>query len=225
MFANALTAIPLSSHNICILFSTASAIKRGEKVCGDTATTFSIGDGKHVVCILDGMGSGSDAAKDSADYTRLLKKLILHGLDKKEAVRFINEQLMGEKRERILGIDIISVDLSAGYMDTCKAGAAPTYLVRGGKVYEFGSASVPVGVLADADMEVNRCRICSGDTIVMVSDGFSEKGGEWMGRRLFDRISSGITSCLELSEALLSDACDEDLDAYDDLTVVTLKIV
>ena len=82
-----------------------------------------------------------------------------------------------------------------------------------------------MGVLEEVSADTNRCRIYSGDTVVMVSDGFSEKGGEWMGRRLFDRISSGITSCVDLAEALLSDACEEGLDVYDDLTVVTVKIV
>jgi len=207
------------------LFAKASAVKRGETSCGDNAGYFSVGEGKYVVCILDGMGSGAAASSDSRTCSVLLRKLLTRGVDKKEAVRFINEQLMRENRERVLGVDIMTVDLNSGYMDVCKAGAAPTYIARGGKIYELGASSLPIGILDDVDAEASRCRISSGDILVMVSDGFFERGGDWMGKHLFDRIAAGTTSCAELAEALIEDACGDGLDLYDDLTVVAVNIL
>ena len=146
-------------------------------------------------------------------------------MDKKEAVHFLNERLSEDEYESILGVDLTIVDLDGGYIETYKAGGSPTYIIRNGKIYEFGVSSLPIGVLDEVHGEVNRCRIRPDDIIVMVSDGFLEKGGQWLGGRLSSYASDGRLSCSDITEMLIEDGCQAGLDGYDDLTVVAAKIL
>lgn len=213
--------------NVCqkLLISKGACTKKGEKASGDNAVTFITKDNKHVICLLDGMGSGVRASKQSSECGLVLRKLIESGVDKKEAVHFLNERLSEDKYESILGVDLTIVDLDGGYIETYKAGVSPTYIIRNGKIYEFGVSSLPIGVLDEVHGEVNRCRIRPDDIIVMVSDGFLEKGAQWLGGRLSSYASDGRLSCSDITEMLIEDGCQAGLDGYDDLTVVAAKIL
>ncbi|MGN1120735.1 MAG: SpoIIE family protein phosphatase, partial [Eubacteriales bacterium] len=63
-----------------------------------------------------------------------------------------------------------------------KAGAAPTYILRTGKLYKIFSATPPVGILSSFAAESTRFDVEPNDLILMLSDGVVPNGedGAWL---------------------------------------------
>ena len=199
------------------------AQKRG-KVCGDNCCVFSSGN-KQIICLADGMGSGPEAAKESLRSSKLLENLISKGVEKEDAIKVINETLIKSEYETVLALDITMIDLKTGVCEFIKAGAAPTYIVRNGSLYELGTKSVPIGILDEVSLEYERSKMLSGDIILMISDGMISDGSEWLSFLIRGLSKAELQSPLLLSDSIMSAAKHLDKNFSDDLTVIAAKIV
>lgn len=208
-----------------IVTSKISVPKRGEKVCGDCGGAFHASQYRYVLCIADGMGSGVSAAKQSAKGATVIKKLMDNGIEKADALKIVNEMLLRSKKEIIMGIDLIVIDLISGLCESFKAGAAPTFLIRDGIPYEAGGASLPIGMMEDTDLIYNKYNIAHGDRIVMVSDGFTGQGTEWIRNYLTEVCMEEDIPSLDISSGLTERAKKLGLNKKDDLTVITAEFV
>lgn len=79
-------------------------------------------------------------------------------------------------------MDLLETDLLTGRCSFVKAGAAPTYILREGKLYKIVSATPPVGILSSFTAESTRFDVRPGDLIFMLSDGIVQNGedGAWL---------------------------------------------
>ena len=68
-------------------------------------------------------------------------------------------------------LDLVSVDLYTGTARLFKAGAAPGFLVHGGKARAVGEASLPMGILGGVSGQSRVVHLAAGDYVVLVSDG------------------------------------------------------
>ena len=68
-------------------------------------------------------------------------------------------------------LDLVSVDLYTGTARLFKAGAAPGFLVHGGKVRAVGEAACPWASSAASAGRAGWCIWAAGDYVVLVSDG------------------------------------------------------
>lgn len=123
----------------------ASCAKDGETLCGDTASFFEHDDYFYAL-IADGMGSGRDAALTSRLAAIYLEKLLCVGADKGDALRMLNKVLMAKKDEVFTTVDLIEIDKLTGEATLVKAGAAPSYLLRGGDCTSWKAARCPPGL-------------------------------------------------------------------------------
>ena len=71
------------------------------------------------------------------------------------------------------GIDLMEIDRYTGEARFIKSGAAPSFVIRGGRLFRLCSKTVPIGILRALDAEMIRFSLEAGDVIVMVSDGVS----------------------------------------------------
>ena len=102
--------------------------------------------------------------------------------------------VLKSSEESFSTLDICSVDLYTGEAEFIKIGAAPTFILRDGKVKIIRSSSLPIGMLNDVDLEVSEGQLQHGDIIVMVTDGVTEavaqgasiisSGDDWMSNTL-----------------------------------------
>ncbi len=214
-----------SKGSMNIITSKISIPKKGEKVCGDCGGAFCASQYRYVLCIADGMGSGVAAAKQSTKGATVIKKLMDNGIEKADALRIVNEMLLNSKKEIIMGIDLIVIDLLSGLCESFKAGAAPTFLIRDGVPYETGGASLPIGMMEETDLIYNKYNIRCGDRIVMVSDGFVERGTGWIKDYLTEACSETDVPSLDISSGLTERAKRLGLNKKDDLTVITAEFV
>ncbi|MBE6890808.1 MAG: hypothetical protein E7481_02155 [Ruminococcaceae bacterium] len=214
----------LNRKGFKIEYSKCSEPKVGESVCGDSCSVFTSGD-RQVICIADGMGTGPAAAKESRKSSKLIEDLMCKGVAKEDAIRVINETLIKSEYETVLAIDMSVLDLKTGVCEFVKAGAAPTFVIRNGSLYELGSKSVPVGILDEVKLEYERSRLLSGDVLLMVSDGMVSDGSDWLALLIRGMSDLELRSPLLLTSSIMTVAKHLKKNIMDDITVVAAKIM
>ncbi|UCH84768.1 MAG: SpoIIE family protein phosphatase [Candidatus Latescibacterota bacterium] len=122
------------------------------------------------------------------------------------------------------------VDLKAGLMKYANAGHEFPYLVSGDGVRTLGESGIVIGCVEEFPYEENTCRIPSGGTLVLYTDGITDAatgGGESYGEERLRRSleQNGDASSTELCERILDEVRDFSRggDYHDDLTLVVLK--
>lgn len=84
--------------------------------------------------LCDGMGTGRPAAVDGNLAAELTARLLKAGFTAELAARLVNVALaLKSDEESGATLDLISVDLYTGTARLFKAGAAPGFLVHGGR--------------------------------------------------------------------------------------------
>ena len=143
-----------------------------EKIPGDTFLMTELPGGKQGIALSDGMGSGEDAFRESSMVVEMLEELLGAGFPVKTAVQMMNTALViGREEVRFCTVDVALFDLYEGACEFVKAGAAATFLTRQGEVEIIRSATLPIGVLQDIEIDTETRRLESGDYVIMVTDG------------------------------------------------------
>ena len=203
-------------------FAKAFAQKEGELFCGDTTGGFRTADDRFVFTVADGMGSGTRAARQSVKAVKMMEQLSRNGLKQEDILKVINRNLLSCEEETVLGMDVASVDLKSGVCDLFKAGAAPTYVLRNGIVYEIGSETLPVGMLEEVDFKHERCRLAENDYLILISDGVLGKDKKWLGEFL-NRMPVP-RDCMTLADGILQEAKRVGRNRVDDVTVLAVRV-
>ncbi len=160
--------------------------KGKNSACGDTVSQFENREQYFYSMLSDGMGTGKDAALVSAVATVFLRKMLSAGNKKSTSLEMLNDLLCSQYGESTTTVDLLEVDMITGEAAFVKSGAAPSFLLRKGRIFRVQSKTMPIGILRAADAEQVRFLCEDGDIIVMLSDGvvggFEECG--WLLRLL-----------------------------------------
>lgn len=199
-------------------------------VSGDNYTFMSTGDGKYIVALSDGMGSGQKAATQSRATISLLEQFMESGFDKDTAVKLINSILvLKSDDDSFATIDLSVIDLYDGKVEFVKVGAVSTYIKRGDKVETVRTVSLPAGILGNIETELVRRQVESGDFIIMITDGIidsfknEEEDGEKALLRYLQEIES--TNPQEIADTLLGRAYENSGGKpADDMMVLAAKV-
>lgn len=203
--------------------ASASTPKQGESICGDTCVSFVAEDGRQVYFIADGMGTGANAGQQSFRIAALLKKLLSQGLDKNDALKIINETLLKNTDESVMGLDIAILCEQNGICEFIKAGAAPSYIIRKGTVYEIGSSTLPIGILDDITPGRSKCMLLKGDVVIMISDGLISHNGNWIKEILSD-VETEKLDPICLAGFINEEAKRAGLTDKDDISVIVIYL-
>ena len=125
-----------------------SASRPAEEVSGDACDQFCDSCGRAQMILCDGMGTGRPAAVDGQLAARLTGQLLRAGFAAESAARLVNVAMGLKNGEQESGatLDLLTVDLFTGRAGLFKAGAAPSFLVRGGDPRMMEGASLPMGI-------------------------------------------------------------------------------
>ena len=165
------------------VFGTAGAAARGE-VSGDAVQQFCSPTAAQMI-LCDGMGTGRPAAVDGNLAAELTARLLKAGFTAELAARLVNVALaLKSEDESGATLDLISVDLYTGTARLFKAGAAPGFLVHGGRARAVGDVSLPIGVLGGVNGQSRVVHLTAGDYAVLVSDGLLVDGPGWVAKQL-----------------------------------------
>lgn len=126
-------------------------------------------------------------------------------------------------------LDLGIVDLNKGVLNTIKMGACSTYIKRSnGEIELISSASLPVGILSDINIDRDSRKLKDGDYIIMVSDGIVDAGkNKNLGDNWLIYFLKGLdtTNPKEISNEILNRALDiQNNNIHDDMTVLVSKV-
>ncbi|MBQ9780116.1 MAG: SpoIIE family protein phosphatase [Clostridia bacterium] len=188
--------------------------------CGDHIALFKSENACFYALISDGMGSGEDASLTSDICALFLEKMLSAGNRVELSVRmlnsFIRQKNNGTGDECSATVDLMELDLMSGQAIFAKNGAAPTYVVRGGRVYKLRSRTLPIGILKDSDPQLLTFRMHPGDVVVMVSDGVTHGNDEcpWLIDLLSEPLPESMDHLrLEILRHAIASGSPDDLSA------------
>ena len=163
---------------------TAYAVMRPkEEVSGDVFSYRQIVDGKYLLALADGMGSGEIAQAESTATMELFEDLMASGFERKLAIQMINSMLVLKSDiESFSTMDVTVIDEYTGIAEFLKMGAASSFILRGDEVITIRSDSLPLGILEHIEVEMYHKQLQDGDMIIMVTDGMLECKNDFIGK-------------------------------------------
>ena len=139
---------------------------------GDSHAIRALGDDRLVLMLSDGMGSGEEAARESAQTLRLLGRFLTADVSCPLALETVNELMLARSDSDMFAtVDVCQIDLAAGYAEFTKLAACRSLILRGDEVIEVEGGRLPLGILEKVQPSVTRVEIGAGDVIIMASDG------------------------------------------------------
>lgn len=146
--------------------------KAGELVSGDNFTLMQKDTGKVIMSLADGMGSGTEANRESETVIEMLEQILEAGFPQESAIRLMNSCMLLQSSSQIFStIDLCMVDLYNATCDMMKSGAAASFLCKDGEIEVIRSNAFPPGVLQQSDYESQHRKLEPGESIVMMTDG------------------------------------------------------
>lgn len=206
-----------------LLTGMARQCKGEEDVSGDNFSCHELSDGQIMLCLSDGMGSGSQAFLESQMATELLEELLDAGFSVERAIYMVNALLLVQEEQNPTTMDLALVDLHTGRARFYKQGAVGTFIRRGNQVLQVEPGALPMGIDCEAAPACARVQLLEGDMIVMITDGIlDDLPGEDKEAVLCDYLSrTKKNNARELAEDILQMACAcQEGGARDDMTVM-----
>ena len=217
----------LSDDRYVMAIGKSEVMKSKSETSGDSTLSVRLKDGKYLVAISDGMGSGKEARRSSTQALGLLENLLLSGFDKKISLDLINTSLINQNSEIFATLDIAIVDLYKGNIEFIKSGACPTYIKNKKKVQMIKSTSLPTGITEESSIQTFDKDIESGDIMLMCSDGVLDSNIEYKNKELWikymlEDIETNNTQ--KIADLILNEAVDNNFGvAKDDMSIVVCK--
>ena len=214
----------LEAEPLAVSVGIAALKKRGERVSGDKGSYFKTDAGILCVILSDGMGTGDEAARDSAQVVAILEKFLRAGVDGACAMQLLNSALLlrGGENWGFATVDLMCIDLFSGETSFFKYGAAPSYVRSGKAVRRIKGESLAAGLSLGGGNapDLVRMKLSPGSAAVIVSDGVLAGGDdEWIRTMLLN----GGDDMKALAKKTLREA-ERLYGGSDDMTVVTLRV-
>lgn len=155
-------------------FGVAKRTKDGSDLSGDTYSLCKINEGRFLVALCDGMGSGKRAGRGSASAISLIESLSRAGLSGEAVARLSNGMLSLCSDESFSALDMALIDLYGGDCDIMKVGAPFGLLLTGGGVKVLDKSSLPLGILDDVSPQSVGIKLKGDEMLVLMSDGVTD---------------------------------------------------
>ena len=212
-----------------IQIGVAKTTKDGSTISGDTSIQARLDDGKYLIAISDGMGSGKEAKKSSNMTIAMLNKLLSSGFDRDTSLRLINSTLSSINEDDMYAtLDVGIFDLYTRKLEFIKNGACPTFIKNRRNVQVLKSLSLPTGILNDIDLVVYDKDLEDNDILVMCSDGILESSEEYTNKELWIKYlleDIETDDPQKIADIILHEAIDNNYGkAKDDMTVIVTRI-
>lgn len=205
--------------------------KEESPISGDSSLMLKLDDGKYLLAISDGMGTGPKARQASQIAIKMLQRLLASGFDKDTSIELINSTLVNttEEEDGYATLDIAILDLYSGNIEFIKNGACPTYIKENKKVQIVKALSLPAGMLENINLVVYDKDIEDNDILVMCSDGIMESNGEYQNKELWvrDILESLETDNVQkIADIITKEAIDNGYGiCKDDMTIIVAKFI
>ena len=204
-------------------------MSKSDTISGDNYSFIELKDGKFMIALCDGMGTGPKAALESSTTITLLEKFLYAGFDRDVALNAINSMmLLKSDDETYSTIDMAVINQYTGEVEFIKVGAVSTFIKHEESVQIIRTGTLPAGILSKIDLELVKNKLKEGDFVVMVTDGVLDCNKDildkekWLSDMIMDiktrnpqRLAEEILrGCLEANGGF----------APDDMTIISARI-
>lgn len=219
----------ISKNKYKLQIGLAKITKDGSPVSGDTTLKMKLQDGKQLIAISDGMGSGPNARKSSKIAVQMLKRLLISGFNKKTSLDMINSSMcLNSEDDSYATLDIAIFDLYEGNVEFIKNGASPTYIKNRHHVDVIKNITLPTGILNHIELKISDRDVEENEILVMCSDGIAESNAEYENKELWLKYlleQMETNNAQKMADIILKEAIDNNYGTpKDDMTVVVCKI-
>ena len=221
--------IYISDDKYVIGFATAESSKNQSEVSGDNFINTRLKDGKYVMALSDGIGTGRKANESSMQALAMLQNLLVSGFDKDSSIELITSSLISKNEEIFATLDIAIIDLYKGEVEFIKSGACPTYIKKNKKVQIIKSNSLPAGMINQDNIQVFDTDIQNEQIMLMCTDGILDSNIEYKNKELWikyllEDIETKNTK--KIADIILNEAIDNNFGkTKDDMSVIVCKFM
>lgn len=219
----------LSEDKFIMAIGNSETTKSNSSISGDSILNIRLKDGKYLVALSDGMGSGDEARQSSNKALKMLENLLLSGFDKKTSIELINSSLINQNEEIFATLDIAIIDLYKGNIEFIKSGACPTYIKNRNKVQIIKTNSLPAGIINADNLQCFDRDIGEGEIMLMCTDGILDSNIEYKNKELWIKYlleDIETTNTKKIADLILNEAIDNNYGiAKDDMSVVVCKFL
>lgn len=202
--------------------------KDDSRASGDSNLQMRLDDGKYILAISDGMGTGALARENSKIVIRKLKSLIECGFEKEDSINLINSTLnLKAEADEYATLDMCVLDLFEGNISLVKNGACNTYIKNKKNISIIESEDMPIGIDFDVKLTEKILPVSDGDIILMCSDGLLDSKEELRKDWVEEFLKNSSTNNVQkIADMILAEAIDNNYGvAGDDITVIVAKIM
>ncbi len=198
--------------------------------CGDSYVCQTVRDGRYLICMSDGMGSGSRAAGESEATVSLIENFYKAGFNEQTIFKMINKLLLLRSAEEMFStVDVCFLDLINGCGRFVKVGSIPSFIKREKGMECIKSTTLPIGILDDVQPAGFDKSFFGEEYIIMFTDGIWERLGGY--ERIQDMEGTlelaidGSTNPDEMAKRILDFAQAQPCEfEVDDMTVIVAKL-
>ncbi len=219
----------MEQDKFSVQIGVAKTTKASSPVSGDSNLQTKLKDGKYLLALSDGMGSGPEARKSSKVAIKMLERLLEAGFDKDVSLKLINSTLIANLEEDMYAtLDIAILDLFKGNLEFIKNGACPTFIKRDKEIQILKSLELPTGIIENINLAVYDYDLQPGDILVMCTDGIVESNTEYINKELWVKYlleDIKTNDAQQIADLILSEAIDNYYGKQkDDMTVIVAKL-
>ena len=195
---------------------------------GDSNLELKLDDGKYLLAISDGMGSGIEARETSSSALKILKKCLMAGFEKEKALELINSSInLENSKDMYTSLDLAVFDLFEGNLYCIKNGSSYTYIKNKKNINKIQSEEIPLGIVNELKLSEKNVNLSDGDIIILASDGIVESKdimkNDWLEEFLRNASTNNVQ---KLADLILAEAIDNNYGiANDDMTVMVAKVL
>lgn len=217
--------ILLEAEPLAVTVGIAAMKKKGERVNGDKGRYFKTDGGQLCVILSDGLGTGTEAAKESTTVVELLEKFLRCGVPPASSMKILNSVMLLKNRDSwgYATVDLMCIDLFSGESCFYKYGAAPSYVktARGIRKIKGTSLSAGMGTGEQNAPDVVRMMLRPGNVAVIASDGVTAGKTDEEMKTLIETYGTGDMKTLARQVLM---AAEQDNEQSDDMTVLTVRL-
>lgn len=198
--------------------------KHNSEVSGDSSIQTKLKDGKYLLAISDGMGSGQAAKNSSKRVINMLENLLTSGFEKDTSIELINTAMTSSTEDDMYAtIDAIILDMYSGNVEFIKNGACSTYIKSKEGVQIIKDASIPVGMSSKVKSVTYDKDLESGDIVVICSDGVQDSGeSNWI-KNIIEKMQT--ENVQKIADIIIGEAIDNNFGiAKDDMTIIVARV-
>ena len=197
--------------------------KNGSLLSGDTHSLIKISEGKFLIALSDGMGSGINAENTSNAAISLIESFYKAGLKSELILSIANKALAFNLTDDFSAVDVLTADLYKHSLDFIKIGAPYSFVITDDSIRIVDGSSLPLGIMDDLTPSVSSLKISGGATAVMFTDGVSDSFGSVTDFIDFLKTLSALNPQV-LSDAIMREAVKNlGGEIKDDMTVLAVR--